>query len=501
MFEAGQLFAGRYRIERILGTGGMGAVYRAQDQELNVPVALKVIRAEILADPAMGRDFERRFKQELLLARQVTHQNVLRIHDLGESDGIKYITMPLIEGSDLHALLATGPLPFDRVVSLARQIASGLSAAHEVGIVHRDLKPQNILVDKAGRAYVSDFGLAKSFEASAAGITRTGDFIGTPRYVAPETVEGRPTDRRSDLYAVGLILYEMASGSLPFAGESALELLMQRVRQPPKDLHLVAPDAPDYFVRIVMRCLERDPAARYQNASDIVADIDAVRAPTRVRPSHSVAINVPLPGRRGWIIAAVVIAAIAGLMAVPAVRQFVFRSGTTSAGIPSAAERKLVAILPFRTIGPAEGIEYIGSGVAEALSAKLFGLGTVTVAPTSAAERVNPKHPSARIARELGSNLLVTGTVQGSADRISLVINLEEPLAERRVWTKQYSGVPKDLLTLQDQIFGDLIGALEISPSTEVQARGATRPTNDIAAYDLYLKGRNALRGQQDSGT
>ncbi len=291
----------------LLGTGGMGAVYRAQDQELNVPVALKVIRAEILADPAMGRDFERRFKQELLLARQVTHQNVLRIHDLGESDGIKYITMPLIEGSDLHALLATGPLPFDRVVSLARQIASGLSAAHDVGIVHRDLKPQNILVDKAGRAYVSDFGLAKSFEASAAGITRTGDFIGTPRYVAPETVEGRPTDRRSDLYAVGLILYEMASGSLPFAGESALELLMQRVRQPPKDLHLVAPDAPDYFVRIVMRCLERDPAARYQNASDIVADIDAVRAPTRVRPSHSVAINVPLPGRRGWIIAAVAV--------------------------------------------------------------------------------------------------------------------------------------------------------------------------------------------------
>ena len=256
----GQLFASRYRIERQLGVGGMGAVYRAQDVELNVPVALKIIRADILSDPATGRDFEERFKQELLLARQITHPNVLRIHDLGQSGGIKYITMPLIEGADLHALLASGPMPFDRVVSLGRQIAAGMAAAHEAGIAHRDLKPQNILVDAAGRAYISDFGLAKSYQASTVGLTRPGDFFGMPRYIAPEIVEGRPADHRSDLYALGLIFYEMASGTLPFVGESTIELLMQRLRTVPEDLQLASPEIPEYFSRIVMRCLERDPA-------------------------------------------------------------------------------------------------------------------------------------------------------------------------------------------------------------------------------------------------
>jgi len=494
----GQLFASRYRIERELGAGGMGAVYRAHDAELNVPVALKTIRPEILANPGTGRDFERRFKQELLLARQVTHPNVLRIHDLGESGGIKYITMPLVEGSDLHALLAAGPLPFERVMSLARQIAAGLAAAHDVGIVHRDLKPQNVLVDTGGRAYISDFGLAKSYEASTAGLTRPGDFIGTPRYIAPETVEGRPTDHRSDLYALGLIFYEMASGALPFGGESALELLMQRIKTAPKDLRLAKPDIPEYFGRIVMRCLEREPANRYQRAHDIVADLDAGRAPSKSRTHPTVSINLPLPTPRGWLFAGIAAAAIAGLLAVPPVRQLIFRTTAPATGIPAATEKKLIAVLPFRTIGSPEGLEHIGSGVAEALSAKLFGLGTVAVAPTSATERIDPKHALARVARELGSNLIVTGTVQGSGERISITVKVEEPLAERHIWTREFPGSSKDLLTLQDQIFGSLLDALEITPSTEAQARTVSRPTNNIAAYDSYLKGRNAMRGQQD---
>ena len=299
----GVLFAGRYRIERLLGVGGMGAVYKAEDQELGIPIALKVIRTEVLSNPGVGIDFERRFKQELLLARQVTHQNVLRIHDLGESNGVKYITMPFIEGSDLHAILGSGHLPFERVLSLARQITSGLAAAHDVGIVHRDLKPQNILVDLSGRAYISDFGLAKSYEASAAGLTRPGDFIGTPRYMAPESVEGQPSDHRSDLYALGLILYEMASGSTPFPGDSALEVLMQRVRISPRPLKEVAPDLPPFFTNIVMRCLEKEPARRYQTARDLLQDLEQSKSTggSRTRASQSVVINLPLPtSRGGW---------------------------------------------------------------------------------------------------------------------------------------------------------------------------------------------------------
>jgi eukaryotic-like serine/threonine-protein kinase len=493
----GQLFAQRYRIERLLGTGGMGAVYKAHDVELGVPIALKVIRTEILADPTTGRDFELRFKQELLLARKVTHQNVLRIHDLGESSGIKYITMPLVEGSDLHAQLAHGPLPFERVMSLARQIASGLGAAHEVGIVHRDLKPQNIMIDAAGRAYISDFGLAKSYEASAVGLTRKGDFIGTPKYIAPEIVEGKPADHRSDLYALGLMFYEMASGVLPFTGESVMELLMQRVRKPAKDLREVKPDIPEFFSRIVMRCLAKEPAARYQDAKQIAADLEAARAPAK-SPAHTVSITLPLPSRRGWIVASMVVAAIVALAAIPPVRNFVLGRTAAVEGIPPASERMLIAVIPFRITGSSEELEYIGSGVAEGLTAKLFGMSAITVAPASALAGIDPKQPLPRLAHELGSNLIVSGTVQGGGNRIAINVNLDEPLADRHIWTQQFTGDPKDILTLQDQIFTQLVEALAITPTTAERARSVSRPTNNVAAYELYLKGRNAMRGQQD---
>jgi serine/threonine-protein kinase len=498
MLAAGQVFAGRYRIQRLLGSGGMGAVYQAHDLELDVPVALKVIRSEILADPQAGRESEQRFKRELLLARKITHQNVVRIHDLGgDSSGVKYITMPLIEGTDLHALLHQGPLPFERVLSIGIQIAAGLAAADDVGIVHRDLKPQNILVDRAGHVYVSDFGLAKSYEASAAGLTRQGDFIGTPKYVAPEIVEGQRADHRSDLYALGLILYEMASGTLPFAGDSVMELLMQRVRKTPKDLREVNPSIPEFFSRIVMRCLSRDPAARYHHAREIVADLEAARPP-KGASLHSVSITLPLPSRRGWILAAAVLVCLAVAAALPSVRNFVLRRPTTSEGIPSASEQKLIAVLPFRTIGAGTALEHLGIGVAEGLTAKLFGMSGVRVAPASAIDRVDLTQSLPRIARELGSNLIVSGTVQEGGGRLAITVNLEEPLAGRRVWTEQFPGDPKDLLTLQDQIFSKLVDALELTPSSAEHARSIARPTNNLAAYDQYLKGRNAMRGQQD---
>jgi serine/threonine protein kinase/tetratricopeptide (TPR) repeat protein len=498
----GVLFAGRYRIERLLGVGGMGAVYKAEDQELGIPIALKVIRTEVLSNPGVGIDFERRFKQELLLARQVTHQHVLRIHDLGESNGVKYITMPFIEGSDLHAILGSGHLPFERVLSLARQITSGLAAAHDVGIVHRDLKPQNILVDLSGRAYISDFGLAKSYEASAAGLTRPGDFIGTPRYMAPESVEGQPSDHRSDLYALGLILYEMASGSTPFPGDSALEVLMQRVRISPRPLKEVAPDLPPFFTNIVMRCLEKEPARRYQTARDLLQDLEQSKAPagTRSRGSHtSVVINLPLPSsRRGWITSVVIsLVLVGGLVALPPVRHLFSRGNGNAQTLPSPTDRKLIAVLPFQPAG-AQNLDHIATGVAEAMSAKLFGLNQVTVAPTSAIDGVDLKQPHAKLARELGSNLLVTGTVQGNDTKISIIIKLEDPIAPRTVWTKQFEGNPADLLTMQDQMFGGLVEALNVTPTSEERAKSVARPTQSIAAYDVYLKGRNAMRGQQD---
>jgi serine/threonine protein kinase/tetratricopeptide (TPR) repeat protein len=373
-FSPGTVFAGRYQIEKMLGAGGMGAVYKAQDLELGIPIALKVIRSEVLSTPGVGVDFERRFKQELLLARQVTHQNVLRIHDLGEANGVKYITMPFIEGSDLHAILLAGRVPFERVLALARQMTSGLAAAHEVGIVHRDLKPQNILVDTAGRAYISDFGLAKSYEASAAGLTRPGDFIGTPRYMAPESVEGQPTDHRSDLYALGLILYEMASGSTPFPGESALEVLMQRVRISPRPLKELAPELPPYFTNIVMRCLQKNPTHRYQSARELLHDLDQAKASAGPRAGQpSVVINVPLPtSRRGWIAAALVAVVLVGaIFAVPAVRSRFSRGTTTTTTSPGPTTVKLIAILPFRNASGDPTLDSVGASMSQVLNTML----------------------------------------------------------------------------------------------------------------------------------
>lgn len=249
----GSDFGPRYRIEALLGQGGMGRVYKAYDKDLDRIVAIKVVRQGIMGEA----DALKRFKQELLLASRISHKNVLRIHDMGEVGDVKFISMAFVEGRDLHQVLQETPkLPFDRILKFAAQLAEALAAAHAEGVVHRDLKPQNILLNKDDHIFVSDFGLAKSFEQDAVAMTRTGAFLGTPRYMSPEQVEGKPADQRSDIYSLGLILYEMATGDVPFTGESTLKVMYQRIQEKPKNPKLLNPSLPPWFVRIIMRCLE-----------------------------------------------------------------------------------------------------------------------------------------------------------------------------------------------------------------------------------------------------
>ena len=270
VISLGSDFGPRYRIEALLGQGGMGRVYKAYDKELNRTVAIKVVR-----QGAMGEvDALNRFKQELVLASKISHKNILRIHDLGEVNGMKFISMAYVEGQDLHQLIKDNPrLPLERVLKFATQLAGALAAAHAEDVVHRDLKPQNILVDKDDQIYISDFGLAKSFAEGAVGMTQTGALLGTPRYMSPEQVEGKPTDGRSDIYSYGLILYEMVTGDVPFTGDSTLGVMYQRIKEKPKNPKLINASLPNWLVRIIMRCLEKDPADRYQNAYEILADL------------------------------------------------------------------------------------------------------------------------------------------------------------------------------------------------------------------------------------
>jgi serine/threonine protein kinase len=206
----GMQFGPRYRIESVIGEGGMGKVYKAYDKDLDRTVALKVVRPELASDP----NSMQRFKQELLLASRISHRNILRIHDLGDVSGMKFISMAYVDGKDLHDLLAEpGRLPIDRTVIIAKQLASALEAAHSEGVVHRDLKPRNVLIDATDHVYVSDFGLAKSLEGdTATQMTRAGEVLGTPQYMSPEQAESKPADHRSDIYSYGVILYEMGTG-------------------------------------------------------------------------------------------------------------------------------------------------------------------------------------------------------------------------------------------------------------------------------------------------
>ena len=316
---------GRYTIMRLLGVGGMGAVYQAWDAELDVVVALKVIRPEALRDKAAEQEMERRFKRELLLARQVTHKNVVRIHDLGEIDGIKYITMSYVEGTDLSTLIKKeGRLPVKTILRVMRSVVSGLVAAHHAGVVHRDLKPANIMIDENGDALIMDFGIARSsggpaeVAASAGsgalppGLRSTGKYtdatvvgtiVGTVEYMAPEQARGEKVDHRADIYTTGLILYDLLAGKrrATHAG-SAVEQLKARMESGVAPLKTVAPDVPEALVAIVGRAVEPDPAKRFQTTSELLEALERLDDD-----------GVPLPVKRAVslpIMAAIVVAVV-----------------------------------------------------------------------------------------------------------------------------------------------------------------------------------------------
>ena len=499
--SVGSDFGTRYRIESILGQGGMGRVYKAYDKQLDRMVAIKVVRQGMMG----SEEALKRFKQELLLASKVSHKNILRIHDMGEVGDVKFISMAYVDGQDLHQVLReVTKLPFERALNFARQLADALSAAHSEGVVHRDLKPQNILVGKGDQLFVSDFGLAKSFEDDGGtGMTKTGAFLGTPRYMSPEQVEGDPADQRSDIYAYGLILYEMVTGDVPFTGETTLKLMYQRIQQIPKSPKIANPQLPDWFAGVVMKCLERDPATRYQSATEILADLQGQQASVVIPKAATRTVQIQVPGfaqkRWVWGLAAALVLAILAFVISP-VRNLILgkRAGvvtSTVSGIPSLDQGRYVAILPFRVLGDEKELGYVADGLNEALSAKLFQLQGLHLASTAAAEKVSDKDPTEKIARSLGSNLIITGMVQGSADNMRIIVNLDDVTSGKRTWSKEFSGVTKDILTIEDQISTQLVTALAVNPSNEELAHAAERPTENVQAYDLYLRGRNSLRG------
>jgi eukaryotic-like serine/threonine-protein kinase len=316
-FRAGDQVGPRYTIIRLLGAGGMGAVYQAFDHELGVGVAIKVIRPAAQSDATAARDLEQRFKRELVLARQITHKHVVRIHDIGDVDGIKYLTMPFVEGHTLADMLRRdGKLAVPRALLVAKQVALGLLAAHDKGVIHRDLKPENIMIEKGeppegGDALIMDFGIARSVQRGATQ-TAAGSVIGTLEYMAPEQARGQPVDQRADIYSFGLILYDVLVGRQRLANADPMSEMLGRLAQappPPRTLEASVPEALD---RIVQKCLEPNADARFQTMTEVVAALDGLTA-----EGHARAGTAPQPvvkPRPRWQLAAVaVLVAAAGI--------------------------------------------------------------------------------------------------------------------------------------------------------------------------------------------
>jgi serine/threonine protein kinase/tetratricopeptide (TPR) repeat protein len=502
VLEPGDELGSRFQIDDLLGEGGMGRVYKATDRELGRVIAIKVLLSELTNDAQVIQ----RFKHELLLASRISHKNILRIHDLSEADGVKFITMAYVEGKDLNQVLKTEhPLPLERCMKFARQLCDALAAAHAEGVVHRDFKPHNVLVGKNDHVYVSDFGLATSFETAKMGMTRSGAFVGTPKYMSPEQVEGGTVDQRTDLYSLGLVIYEMVTGEVPFAGESTWQVMYQRVKEKPKDPKLIKPDLPDWVARIIMHCLEKNPAQRYQTATEIIADIDTHRSPS----SHSHSVVLPFSQKQAkWTGSALiaVLALVIAFFAIPTTRHWVFRPGPATTGgaaerpgLPPLSAGKYVAILPFRVLGNDDSLSYVADGLGEALTAKLFQLNDVRIASTNAAQKTNDsKTPLPQIAKDLGVNMIVHGHVQGAGNQLRIVVQLENMETNQLQWSQEFSGMSGDLLTLEDQIYAKLVDALKVKATPGEMSVAAAHPTENVAAYDIYLRGRNALRGQQD---
>jgi eukaryotic-like serine/threonine-protein kinase len=502
-FEPGAAFSFRYRILHRLGEGGMGVVYQAWDAELGIPVALKVIRPEALTGADGGEHMERRFKRELVLARQVTHKHVVRIHDLGEFGGVKYLTMPFIEGRNLAKVLSLeGTLPVARALRIGRQVAEGLAAAHDVGVIHRDLKPENIMIDADDSAMIMDFGLARSSTRTT--LTRAGALVGTMAYMSPEQARGEAVDQRADMYSWGLLVYDMLAGKrrLGRSGD-AMSDLIARMQQPPPDVRSLEPRVPAGLDRIVMRCVETDRERRFATTRDLIAALDTLDAEghAKTRASKTRERSPASPSSRKLIYLA---AAVALLLAVAAAIWGLQRRRDAPATVSGAPVSVLIADFQNHTGDPV-----FSGAVEDALSLGIEGASFITVFPRREAERAAQQiRPGATLDEEIarlvcrreGIRTMLAGSIatQGNGFRVSIRAIDPVPgtvLAEASEQARDRADVLETVGVLSDrlrQALGDATPASAMSAERETFTAASLESARDYAqAQDLANANRD----------
>jgi non-specific serine/threonine protein kinase len=504
----------------MLGEGGMGVVYRAEDPELGREVALKLLPAEMADNPKRLE----RFRREAKAVAAINHPNIVTIHSIESVETTHFLTMELVEGESLDHLIPPGGMPLAKVFEIAVPLADALSSAHESGIVHRDLKPANVMITGENRIKVLDFGLAKLVEdpdsetgdpaltAIPTELTAEGMVMGTAPYMSPEQVEGRAMDHRTDIFSLGIVLYEMATGKRPFAGDTAAALVSSILRDEPPTVTEINESLPRHLARIIQHCLEKDPEARYQSAKDVRNELKSLR---REVDSGSVTTGSgatpisPAPRPKGarkyglWAAAgltAIVILAAGwwlgrGGVRAPAVADV--RTGGLSADLASATGRDTpsVAVLPFANLSADPDNEYFTDGLTEELISALANVEGLRIpARTSVYALKETNLDIQEIGRRLGVDNILEGSVRKAGDQLRISTQLIKVSDGFNLWSETYDRQFEDVFVIQGEIAGNIVEALQLTLSpVEKQALRSER-TTDFKAYEYYLRGRGHYR-------
>jgi len=494
----GETFAGRYQVIEDLGKGGMGRVYKVYDTEVKEKLALKLINPEVASDE---RTIER-FRSELRLARTISHRNVCRMHDLGREGSSYFITMEYVSGEDLKSLIhRIGALPVGKAVSLAREVCAGLAEAHRVGVVHRDLKPQNIMIDRDGNARIMDFGIARSIKGK--GITGANVLVGTPEYMSPEQVDGKEAGPRSDLYSLGIVLFEMLTGRLPFEGETPLSVAVKQKSEAPPDPRRLNPQVPEDLARLVLRCLEKAPDKRPAGAAELSDGLAGIASalPTTItplplrKPLTSKSITVRLPSKKVWIPAAF------GLVALAALSLWLFlpRGGST---------KRTIAVMAFKNQTGDAAFDYLQETIPNLLITSLEQSGRFRVTTWQELKdllRQGGKDAAAalddeagfEVCRRAGIETLAVGFYTKAGDTFVTDVKVLEAATKRSLKTTQARGDgPASILKNQiDEISRSICRGrgLEALKIEKAPPKIADVTTSSLEAYRAYLIGRDEL--------